>query len=81
MTNLIDATVRYLEEKWPGRFIINFFGYLVILVPIALGYAIVTKWMKLKPSENDRLWVRVDIGRSGLCTRALHRPVPSGKFD
>ena len=81
MSNLIDATVRYLEEKWPGRFIINFFGYLVILVPIALGYAIVTKWMKLKPSENDRLWVWVDIGRSGLCTRALHRPVPSGKFD
>ena len=73
MTNLIDATVRYLEEKWPGRFIINFFGYLVILIPIALGYAIVTKWMKLKPSENDQLWVRVDIGLLGPYTLTLHR--------
>ena len=59
MSNLIDTTIRYLEERWPGRFIINFFGYLVILVPIALGYVVVTKWMKLKSNDNDQLWVRL----------------------
>ena len=59
MSNLIDTTIRYLEERWPGRFIINVFGYLVILVPIALGYVVVTKWMKLKSNDNDQLWVRL----------------------
>ena len=58
MSNIIDTTIRYLEEKWPGRFVINFFGYLVILVPIALGYVIVTKGMKLKSNDNGQLWVR-----------------------
>ena len=52
MSNIIDTTIRYLEEKWPGRFVINFFGYLVILVPIALGYVVVTKGMKLKSNDN-----------------------------
>ena len=59
MSNLIDTTIRYLEERWPGRFIINVFGYLVILVPIALVYVVVTKWMKLKSNDNDQLWVRL----------------------
>ena len=58
MSNIIDTTIRYLEEKWPGRFVINFFGYLVILVPIALGYVIVTKGLKLKSNDNGQLWVR-----------------------
>ena len=58
MSNIIDTTIRYLEEKWPGRFIINFFGYLVILVPIALGYVIIKKGMKLKSNDNDKLWVQ-----------------------
>ena len=58
MSNIIDTTIRYLEEKWPGRFIINFFGYLVILIPIALGYVIITKGMKLKSNDNDKLWVQ-----------------------
>ena len=58
MSNIIDTTIRYLEEKWPGRFIINFFGYLVVLIPIALGYVIITKGMKLKSNDNDKLWVQ-----------------------
>ena len=58
MSNIIDTTIRYLEEKWPGRFIINFFGYLVVLVPIALGYVIIKKGMKLKSNDNDKLWVQ-----------------------
>ena len=58
MSNIIDTTIRYLEEKWPGRFIINFFGYLVVLIPIALGYVIIKKGMKLKSNDNDKLWVQ-----------------------
>ena len=58
MSNIIDTTIRYLEEKWPGRFIINFFGYLVVLVPIALGYVIIKKGMKLISNDNDKLWVQ-----------------------
>jgi len=57
-----EETYDFWEDTWPGRFLLNSVGYILVFCPIIIGLFITKKFLKLDPTIiTEKTWKRLLI--------------------